>query len=231
MENDNKNKGNFGWAVLGFFFPLVGFILFLVWNNTKKEDAKYAGIGALVGFIVPRLLGTILVLLLVFGIGNNITSQKVMNTMCSIYGEEYKIVTVEDGWECKNKETSEVKFKIDHDGSITNIIDDEFETPEDDYDFYGLAFKIKNDVQTQFVMDFVDKPKYLYGSSCPNKIDTDNDYGEYLVRFNEDGKITKFYYYDSNKTNQIRYDGEDLNKDYLGKYIETYDGTINFDCE
>ena len=39
-----------GWAILGFFFPLVGFILFLVWRNTKPKASKMSGIGALVGF-------------------------------------------------------------------------------------------------------------------------------------------------------------------------------------
>lgn len=41
-----------GWGILGFFFPLVGLILFLAWLNTKKKSSKAAGIGALVGFVV-----------------------------------------------------------------------------------------------------------------------------------------------------------------------------------
>ena len=41
-----------GFAVLGFFFPLVGLILFLVWNNSSPKKAKSCGKGALIGFIV-----------------------------------------------------------------------------------------------------------------------------------------------------------------------------------
>ena len=47
-----EDKGSFGWAVLGFFIPLVGLILFLAWKNTKPKSAKKAGIGALVSTIL-----------------------------------------------------------------------------------------------------------------------------------------------------------------------------------
>ena len=48
--NTNQvDDGSIGWAVLGAFIPLVGLILFIVWNNTKPNSAKKAGIGALIG--------------------------------------------------------------------------------------------------------------------------------------------------------------------------------------
>ena len=47
-----NDSGSIGWAILGFFIPLVGLILFLVWRTTKPKCAKMAGIGALVGFIL-----------------------------------------------------------------------------------------------------------------------------------------------------------------------------------
>ena len=40
-----------GFAVLGFFIPLVGLILFLVWHDTYPLRAKSAGKGALAGVI------------------------------------------------------------------------------------------------------------------------------------------------------------------------------------
>lgn len=52
MQNNQQDSGSFGWAVLGFFFPLIGLILFLVWKSTKPLSAKKAGIGALIGAIV-----------------------------------------------------------------------------------------------------------------------------------------------------------------------------------
>lgn len=45
-----SDSGNIGWGVLGFFFPIVGLILFLVWRTSKPNCAKIAGIGALIGF-------------------------------------------------------------------------------------------------------------------------------------------------------------------------------------
>ena len=44
------------FAILGFFFPLIGFILYLVYENKMPLRAKSAGKGALVGFIVGVVL-------------------------------------------------------------------------------------------------------------------------------------------------------------------------------
>jgi len=54
-----EEKGNFGWAVLGFFVPLVGLILFLVWKNERPADAKMAGMGALVSVIIEAVTSLI----------------------------------------------------------------------------------------------------------------------------------------------------------------------------
>lgn len=47
-----ENGSGFGWGVPGFFIPIVGLILFLVWKNEMPVRAKSAGIGALIGVIV-----------------------------------------------------------------------------------------------------------------------------------------------------------------------------------
>lgn len=44
------DSGSFGWGILGFCFPIVGLILYLVWKGNKPLTAKKAGIGALIGF-------------------------------------------------------------------------------------------------------------------------------------------------------------------------------------
>lgn len=44
-----NDSGSIGWGILGFFIPIVGLVLFLVWKNTKPKCAKVAGIGALIG--------------------------------------------------------------------------------------------------------------------------------------------------------------------------------------
>lgn len=46
------DNGGFGWGFLGFVFPIVGLILYLVWKDTKPNTARASGKGALVGVVV-----------------------------------------------------------------------------------------------------------------------------------------------------------------------------------
>ncbi len=48
-----------GLAVLGFFIPLVGLILYLVNKESSPQKAKSAGKGALIGFIVSVVVSII----------------------------------------------------------------------------------------------------------------------------------------------------------------------------
>lgn len=59
------DTGSFGWAVLGFFFPLVGLILFLIWKTERPVSAKQAGMGALASVIINVVLWLILVMIAV----------------------------------------------------------------------------------------------------------------------------------------------------------------------
>lgn len=61
-----ENSNNIGWSILCFFIPIVGLILYLVWKETSPAKAKAAGVGALVGFVVPILLS------LIVGIGGGL---------------------------------------------------------------------------------------------------------------------------------------------------------------
>lgn len=51
-----SDTGSFGWAVLGFFIPLVGLILWMIWKNDRPGDAGMAGKGALVSMIINVVL-------------------------------------------------------------------------------------------------------------------------------------------------------------------------------
>ena len=81
-NNDNKtsstDSGSPWWGVLGFISPLVGLILFCVWNKEKPKNAKSSGIGAIIGFIVKPII-IILVWILVFAgiatIGSSIKNE------------------------------------------------------------------------------------------------------------------------------------------------------------
>ncbi|MDE6195385.1 MAG: zinc ribbon domain-containing protein [Erysipelotrichaceae bacterium] len=46
-----NEENTVGWGVLGFFVPLLGLILYLIWIDTRPKASKSSGIGALIGFI------------------------------------------------------------------------------------------------------------------------------------------------------------------------------------
>ena len=57
MPQQNVNdSGSIGWGILGFLIPIVGFILYFVWKQTKPKSAKVAGIGGLIGFCLNMVL-------------------------------------------------------------------------------------------------------------------------------------------------------------------------------
>jgi|SRR5690554_124825 len=53
-----------GWGVLGFFFPIIGLILYLVWVDSRPKSSKSAGKGALIGFIVGVVVSIIYLIIL-----------------------------------------------------------------------------------------------------------------------------------------------------------------------
>ncbi len=73
VENETKVKsnddsGSAGWGVLGFFFPIVGFILWLVWKKEKPNSSRAAGIGTLVSVILSVILFILWIVLIVIGV-------------------------------------------------------------------------------------------------------------------------------------------------------------------
>ena len=62
-STQRNDSGGFGYGVLGFFFPFVGLILFLVLRESKPNTAKAAGIGALAGEITKVVLFILLIVI------------------------------------------------------------------------------------------------------------------------------------------------------------------------
>ncbi len=54
-----NDSSNFGIALLSFFIPLVGLILWAIWKDEYPLKAKSAGKGALIGVIVGIVCGVI----------------------------------------------------------------------------------------------------------------------------------------------------------------------------
>ena len=43
MSNSIIDKGGIGWGLLGFFVPIVGFLLYLFWKDENPLNAKGQG--------------------------------------------------------------------------------------------------------------------------------------------------------------------------------------------
>ncbi len=63
-----------GWAVLGFFIPLVGLILYLVNKDTMPMKAKSAGKGALIGVVAGVVASVVIGMIYVALVGAAIDS-------------------------------------------------------------------------------------------------------------------------------------------------------------
>lgn len=61
--NDIDDSSSVGFAILGFFIPLVGLILFLVYESKCPKRAKSVGKGALIGFITKIVISIVCVIL------------------------------------------------------------------------------------------------------------------------------------------------------------------------
>lgn len=65
LEEEPKDSLNTIFTLLGFLMPLIGLILFIVYENKNPQRAKSAGKGALIGFITGVVLA-ILIPLIIF---------------------------------------------------------------------------------------------------------------------------------------------------------------------
>jgi hypothetical protein len=51
-----NDSDSVGWWWLGFFFPMIGFILWCVWTDNSPMKAKRVGWGSLIGVIASIAL-------------------------------------------------------------------------------------------------------------------------------------------------------------------------------
>lgn len=66
---NEKDAPNGGFAVLGFFIPVIGLILWLTWKATLPLKAKSCGKGALIGVITNVVFIVLYVIIMVVGLG------------------------------------------------------------------------------------------------------------------------------------------------------------------
>lgn len=66
-----NDKSSFGFALLGFCFPIVGLILYLIWKDNTPLKAKSAGKGALISVIISVVFYIIYAIILGVAIGTS----------------------------------------------------------------------------------------------------------------------------------------------------------------
>lgn len=75
VKPDSDDKNSFGFALLGFFIPIVGLILYIIYHKNMPGRAKSVGIGAIVGFVCSVIFSIIITVfstLFSFALFNNI---------------------------------------------------------------------------------------------------------------------------------------------------------------
>ena len=59
-KDTTTSSGAFGWGVLGFFVPIVGFLLYIMWRDDKPIAGNAAGIGTLISTVILFVLSMII---------------------------------------------------------------------------------------------------------------------------------------------------------------------------
>ncbi len=80
VQKPHRDTNSVGWWWLGFFFPLIGFILWLVWSSDAPRNSRRAGFGALTGVIVSIVL-VLVIYISVFALAFMLTDSLITHAM------------------------------------------------------------------------------------------------------------------------------------------------------
>ena len=57
--DSDRFKHDNGFAILGLLLPIIGFVIYLAWYETRPAKARSAGLGALIGFVAIILISIV----------------------------------------------------------------------------------------------------------------------------------------------------------------------------
>ncbi len=176
----SEDNSNLGFAILGFFIPIVGFILFLIYEEKKPKRAKSAGKGALIGFITEIVLAIILVILYVVfatSLFNNISNN--IPAIGDVFREETTDKILE-----KDVDVSFGEFKVTNNGYYSET---------------SLDITVKNKAEEQCTYYITIEAVDANGA----RIDTDMIYADRLGA-GQEIYLKAFEYVDQEKLNQFK---------------------------
>lgn len=180
---DNKevdDQSSFGFAILGFFIPIVGLILFLIYEGKKPKRAKSSGKGALIGFITKIVLSIILVILSVVFASN--ISDDIESNIPAI-GDVFREETTDEILE-KYVDVSFGEFKVTNNGYFSET---------------SLDITVKNKAEKQCTYYITIEAVDANGA----RIETDMIYADRLGS-GQEIYLKAFEYVDQEKLNQFK---------------------------
>lgn len=176
----SEDSLSLGFAIFGFFIPIVGLILFLIYEEKKPKRAKSAGKGALIGFITKIVLAIILVILYVIfatSLFNNISNN--IPAIGDVFSEETTDKILE-----KDVDVSFGEFKVTNNGYYSET---------------SLDITVKNKAEEQCTYYITIEAVDANGA----RIDTDMIYADRLGA-GQEIYLKAFEYVDQEKLNQFK---------------------------
>lgn len=182
--NVSEDNSSFGFAILGFFIPIVGLILFLIYEGKKPKRAKSAGKGALIGFITKIVLSiifTIIYFVFAASVFSNISDDIESNV--PVIGDVSEEETTDDILE-KYVDVSFGEFKVSSSGY---------------YDKSSLDVTVKNISAKQYTFYITIEAVDKNGA----RLETDIIYADRL-NAGQSVSMTAFEYIDESKFDDFR---------------------------
>lgn len=180
----SEDNSNLGFAIFGFFIPIVGLILFLIYEEKKPKRAKSAVKGALIGFITEIVLAIILVILSVVfatSLFNNISND--IESNIPAIGDVFREETTDKILE-KDVDVSFGEFKVTNNGYYSET---------------SLDITVKNKAEEQCTYYITIEAVDANGA----RIDTDMIYADRLGA-GQEIYLKAFEYVDQEKLNQFK---------------------------
>lgn len=180
----SEDSLSLGFAIFGFFIPIVGLILFLIYEEKKPKRAKSAVKGALIGFITEIVLAIILVILYVVfaaSLVNNISNDIESNipAIGDVFREEKTDKILE-----KDVDVSFGEFKVTNNGYYSET---------------SLDITVKNKAEKQCTYYITIEAVDANGA----RIDTDMIYADRLGA-GQEIYLKAFEYVDQEKLDQFK---------------------------
>lgn len=180
----SEDSLSLGFAIFGFFIPIVGLILFLIYEEKKPKRAKSAIKGALIGFITKIVLAIILVILYVVfaaSLFNNISND--IESNIPAIGDVFREETTDKILE-KDVDVSFGEFKVTNNGYYSET---------------SLDITVKNKAEEQCTYYITIEAVDANGA----RIDTDMIYADRLGA-GQEIYLKAFEYVDQEKLNQFK---------------------------